>query len=62
LIQAPEVGVRHLIAQGKLVEMMPQYLTEPMPVTLLYANRRHLPKRAQVFMRWMMEIMRAHVV
>jgi DNA-binding transcriptional LysR family regulator len=62
LIQVPEVGVRHLIEQGKLVEVMPQYLAEPMPVTLLYANRRHLPKRTQVFMRCMMEIMRAHVV
>jgi DNA-binding transcriptional LysR family regulator len=62
LIQAPEVGVRHLIEQGKLVEVMPQYLAEPMPVTLLYANRRQLPKRAQVFMRWMVEIMREYVV
>jgi len=62
IIQAPESGCLHLIAEGALVEVLPQYPAEPMPVSLLYANRRHLPKRAQVFMDWMAELMRAHVV
>lgn len=25
----------------------------PMPVSLLYPNRRHLPRRVQVFMQWL---------
>jgi len=55
LIQAPEVGVQHLISQGLLVEVLPQYRAEPMPVSLVYANRRNLSKRVQVFMSWMAE-------
>jgi DNA-binding transcriptional LysR family regulator len=52
IIQAPELGVSELIRDGKLVEILPDYRAAPMPVSLLYANRRHLPKRVQVFMNW----------
>lgn len=61
LIQAPEVGLRNLIAQGALVEVLPQWASEPMPVTLLYAQRRNLSKRVQVFMNWMAEILQAYM-
>lgn len=57
IIQAPEAGVREHIAHGRLIEILPEYQASPMPVSLIYANRRHLPKRAQVFMAWLTEIM-----
>ncbi|PRC91772.1 LysR family transcriptional regulator [Solimicrobium silvestre] len=59
IIQAPEIGVSELIAQGKLVEVLKEYSAAPMPVSLLYVNRRHLPKRTQLFMNWVAEIMRS---
>ncbi len=62
LIQAPQPGVQHLIEAGRLVEVLPQHQAEPMPVSLLYANRRHLPRRVQVFMAWMAQIMAPHLV
>jgi DNA-binding transcriptional LysR family regulator len=62
LIQVPETGVRRLIDEGQLVEVLPQHAAEPMPVSLLYANRRHLSKRVQVFMTWMAHIMEPHVM
>ncbi|HLA73595.1 MAG TPA: LysR family transcriptional regulator [Steroidobacteraceae bacterium] len=52
LIQAPELGVREEIARGALVEVLPQYPAEPMPVSLLYAHRRNLPRRVRAFMDW----------
>ncbi|WP_250461914.1 LysR family transcriptional regulator [Microbulbifer litoralis] len=58
IIQVPEPGVRHLLESGELEEVLPQFPPAPMPVSLLYANRRHLPKRVQVFMAWMAEIMK----
>lgn len=61
IIQAPAVGVRELIARGQLVEVLADFASEPMPVTLLYANRRNLPKRVQVFMNWIAETMRPHL-
>jgi DNA-binding transcriptional LysR family regulator len=62
LIQVPQTGVQRLIDEGQLVEVLSQYQAEPMPVSLLYANRRHLPKRVQVFMVWMTEIMQPHLM
>ncbi len=53
LIQAPAAGLQPLIDQGALVEVLPDHPAEPMPVTLLYAHRRHLPRRVQEFMNWM---------
>ncbi|HEY9104694.1 LysR family transcriptional regulator [Chitinimonas sp.] len=61
MIQVPEVGVRHLLASGQLVEVLADYRAEPMPISLLYANRRHLPRRVQVFMDWMVELMAAEL-
>ncbi|MEP7186139.1 MAG: LysR family transcriptional regulator [Rhodanobacter sp.] len=57
LVQAPAAGLQPLIDQGLLVEVLPDYPAEPMPVSLLYAHRRHLPKRAQEFMNWMAEML-----
>jgi DNA-binding transcriptional LysR family regulator len=58
IIQVPEVGVRAALDSGQLVEVMPQYRPAPMPVSLIYANRRHQPRRVQVFMNWLEAIVR----
>ena len=57
LIQVPRHGVADLLAQGRLQELLPQHRAAPMPVHLLYAHRRQLPRRAQVFMQWLAELL-----
>ncbi|VVE45467.1 transcriptional regulator [Pandoraea eparura] len=57
LIQAPETGVRALLADGSLQAVLPAYQAAPLAVTLLYANRRHLPRRAQAFMNWLADLL-----
>jgi DNA-binding transcriptional LysR family regulator len=52
IIQVPLLGARAPLARGDLVEVLPQCVAEPMPVTLLYAQRRHLPRRVAAFMDW----------
>ena len=56
LIQVPAAGVRQAIAQGLLVEVLPQFVGEPMPVSLLYAHRRSLSKRLQALMNWLAQV------
>jgi DNA-binding transcriptional LysR family regulator len=58
LIQAPRLGMRPLIAQGLLVEVLPQLQAPSMPVSLLYAHRRNLPRRVQAFMNWAAGVLR----
>lgn len=53
LIQVPAMGVQDLITQGRLVAVLPEHVARPMPLTLLYANRRNLSKRVRVVMDWL---------
>jgi DNA-binding transcriptional LysR family regulator len=57
IIQVPEVGVREHLVAGRLVEVLPACRAPAMPVSLVYAHRRHLPQRAQVFMNWLAALM-----
>ena len=62
IIQAPFTGLAELLEQGRLVSILDGYRAAPMPVTLLYPNRRHVAQRTQRFMDWIAELMRAHTV
>lgn len=53
IVQVPEAGVRAHLQGGRLVEVLPRWRAAPMPVSLVYANRRHQPRRVQVFMDWL---------
>ena len=57
IIQVPGAGMSSELASGRLVEILPDYSAAPMPVSLLYANRRHQPKRVQAFMNWLTALM-----
>jgi len=61
LLAPPDAGVLSLIENGQLVEVLPQYRAAPMPVSLLYGNRRHVPKRVQVFMAWLAAIIQPYL-
>jgi len=57
ITQAPEAGLRTYLMNGQLVEILPEFRPAPMPVWLLYPNRRQLPRRVQVFMTWFEKLM-----
>ena len=58
MIQAPVyAGLSTLIADGTLVEVLPDHRPPPMPVSFVYPNRRNLPVRVQVFMNWMADLL-----
>ncbi len=52
IIQVPRHSAQPLIDAGHLVDVLPTHRAAPMPITLLYPQRRHLPKRVQAFMDW----------
>lgn len=62
IIQVPEPSIKRDMADGRLVEVLNGYRAPPMPVSLLYAHRQHVPKRAEHFMRWIADIMQPHVI
>ena len=61
IIQVPSVGVKSLLRQGSLIEILPQYRAEPMPVSLLYPHRRNLSRRVHLFMEWLTAVLKDYV-
>lgn len=57
MIQAPESGLRSLLADGRVVEVLPQWRAAPMPLSFLYPSRRHVPARTRLFMDWVAEVL-----
>ncbi|MGY1489001.1 LysR family transcriptional regulator [Methylobacillus pratensis] len=53
IIQVPQAAAKTHIQHGRLVELLPEYRAAPMPVSMLYPNRRHQPRRVRVFMDWL---------
>jgi DNA-binding transcriptional LysR family regulator len=62
IIQVPAIGVRAELESGELVELLPDFRPAPMPVSLLYPHRRHLPRRTRVFMDWIAELLQPHMI
>lgn len=61
LIQAPARGTRALVAAGRLVEVLPDLLPAPMPVSLLYPHRRQVPPRVQAVLQWIEQVVGAEL-
>ncbi|HEX7688522.1 MAG TPA: LysR substrate-binding domain-containing protein [Burkholderiaceae bacterium] len=61
LYQAPRTGVSRLVREGRLVEVLRDYTAAPLPVSLLYPNRRHLAPRVQAVLAWLEEIVRPYL-
>jgi DNA-binding transcriptional LysR family regulator len=53
LMQVPRYGVKRFIDSGQLLEVMPRFVSPPLPVSLLYPYRRHLPARVRVTLDWL---------
>ena len=56
LLQAPRIGIAPHVKAGRLVEVLRDWTAAPLPVSLLYPNRRHLAPRVQAVMAWLAEV------
>ncbi|BAX61532.1 LysR family transcriptional regulator [Burkholderia stabilis] len=55
LIQAPLDGLAPLLADGSLVEVLPEWHAEPLPVSVVFPHGRHLAPRVRIFVDWLAE-------
>jgi DNA-binding transcriptional LysR family regulator len=56
IIQAPRVGMRALLEDGALVEVLPDLVAEPMPVSLLHSHGKTPPKRVRAVMAFLASV------
>jgi len=57
IIQVPYYDVQDKIEQGILVEVLSAYRAPSLPLNILYPNRSYIPKRLEVFMSWVGEVL-----
>lgn len=61
IIQAPRLGVGPHLKSGALKEILANFPAEPLPVAILYPQRRHLPRRVRAFIDWLAEVLGPHL-
>lgn len=59
IIQAPRIG--RYLKDGSLVEIMRTYRPPPLTISMVYANRRHLPLRVKAFIEWMKQLVQTEL-
>ena len=60
MIQAPRMGVAELLASGELVEVLPQWRPQALPVSIVYSHNRHLSARVRAFVEWAATVLVVH--
>lgn len=58
ITQAPYLGARHFINEGKLVEVLSDFCAPAMPVSILYPHKRNLSKRVRIFIDWISDLIK----
>jgi DNA-binding transcriptional LysR family regulator len=53
IIQVPRIGVRAQLEDGSLVEILRDLPSEAMPVSLVHAHGRNVPRRVRAVMTWL---------
>ncbi len=56
LVQVPRYRVADDLAQGRLIEVLADLPPPPLPVSVLYPQRRQLSARVRVFTQWLGEV------
>ena len=61
MIQVPVYGTQHPVEAGRLVDVMQDHVAAPMPVSLLYPNRRQMAPRVQALLNWMTQVVQPYL-
>jgi DNA-binding transcriptional LysR family regulator len=56
IIQAPRLSVRAAVAAGELVEILPDFVCAPMPVSLVQGNPAKVRKPVRAVMSWLAQV------
>jgi len=57
IIQVPRLNMAQYLGSGALVEVLPELTCAPMPVSILHAYTRNVPRRVRLFMTWLSELL-----
>ncbi len=52
IIQVPLHGVKAHLADGSLVSLLEDFTSAPLPLSIVYPSKQHMPKRVREFIDW----------
>lgn len=50
-------SIRDEIKEGKLVRVLPEWKSEPMPIYIVYPQTRHVTNKVRVFVDWVAKLL-----
>jgi len=56
IIQAPRYGMEEEVKRGLVVEVLPDCVSDPMPVSLVHGHGRAVPKRVRAVLTWLTQV------
>ncbi|OLP57894.1 LysR family transcriptional regulator [Xaviernesmea oryzae] len=59
IVQSPCFMVREALEKGELVEVLPQWHCEPLPLYIVYPQTRHLSNKVRVFVDWLAKLVQS---
>ncbi len=57
LIQSPRLGIDEYLASGELIEVLPAWRAQPLPVSIVYSHNRHMSSRVRAFVDWVASVL-----
>ncbi len=58
IIQVPLHGVKEHLDNGSLVSVLDEFASAPLPLSIVYPSKRHMPKRVREFIDWVSGILK----
>lgn len=56
MLQAPRFMVKEHLKSGALIELLPQWRPQPVPINIVYPQNRHLAPKVRVFVDWVADL------
>ncbi|KQX02008.1 transcriptional regulator [Massilia sp. Root418] len=60
IVQMTDFALEEYLHDGRLVQVLAEWLTDPIPIHVVYPQNRHLSAKVRVFVEWVAEHFAAH--
>ncbi|WUR15517.1 LysR family transcriptional regulator [[Empedobacter] haloabium] len=60
VLQMTDYLLRDHLASGRMVQILPDWVSDPIPINIVYPQNRHLSTKVRVFVEWVAELFDSH--
>ncbi|WP_219909774.1 LysR family transcriptional regulator [Pseudoduganella armeniaca] len=60
VLQMTDYLLRDHLATGRMVQILPDWVSDPIPINIVYPQNRHLSTKVRVFVEWVAELFDSH--